>query len=325
MPDASAPSCGILLGAREVSIDPEKFLERPMRGKVVAESTGTGSGSRGPLYLVGTPIGNLEDITLRALRILRESDLVACEDTRQTQKLLNHYGITTRTTSYHEHNEATKAVELAQRLEQGARIALVSDAGMPAISDPGFHLVKLCIQRQIPVVPIPGPTAIVSSLVASGLATHSFQYLGFPPAKRQLRRKFIASLGRYPATSIFFEAPHRILSTLADVLELLGDRRMALGRELTKLHEEFLRGSCTEVLAVLRGRPRLRGEMTVLIEGAPPSIALEAASQPLRERVDQLMQEESLSRMEALKSVARERGISKSQAYREYRAEPDSR
>ncbi|MBI2820240.1 MAG: 16S rRNA (cytidine(1402)-2'-O)-methyltransferase [Acidobacteria bacterium] len=290
-----------------------------MRSKAVADVSGSESTRTGSLYLVGTPIGNLEDITLRAMRTLREMDLVACEDTRLTQKLLNHYEIKTRTTSYHEHNERTKAAELVLRLQKGARIALVSDAGMPAISDPGYRLVQLCIQHKIPVIPIPGPTAIVSAVVASGLPTHAFQFVGFPPVKRNLRRKFFEELASYPSTSIFFESSHRIMETLAGVLEVLGDRQIVLGREITKLHEEFLRGTCSEVLETVRGRPRLPGEMTVLIEGASKSIASAAVSQPLSERVDQLMKEGKLGRMDAIKAVARERKISKSQVYREYK------
>jgi 16S rRNA (cytidine1402-2'-O)-methyltransferase len=289
-----------------------------MKRKTDANGEGTENCQPGTLYLVGTPIGNLGDITLRALRILRESELVACEDTRQTQKLLNHYEIKTRTTSYHEHNEVTKAPELVTRLEQGTRVALVSDAGMPAISDPGYRLVRLCLEHNVPVVPIPGPTAIVAALVASGLPTHAFQFLGFAPGKRALRRKFLEGLGGYAGTSMFFEAPHRILDTVADLRDLLGDRQMALGRELTKVHEEFLRGSCAEVLEALRSRPRLQGEMTVLIEGAPESLSPAAKSEPLKLQVDRLMEERNLSRMEALKVVARERKISKSRAYREY-------
>jgi 16S rRNA (cytidine1402-2'-O)-methyltransferase len=317
---ASAAGYDILFKVGEAPNYPGNALERRMKSKAVAEVAGSENQGQGILYLVATPIGNLEDITLRALRILRECDLVACEDTRQTQKLLNHFEIKTRSTSYHEHNERTKAIELVLRMEQGARIALVSDAGTPAVSDPGFRLVDLCIQHKIPVVPIPGATAVVSSLVASGLPTHAFQFLGFAPGKRPLRQKFLAALGGYPATSIFFEAPHRIIATLADVLELLGDRQIVLGREITKLHEEFFRGSCSEVLAVLRSRTSLRGEMTVLIAGASQIGSDVDASQPLRERVDQLMQEANLSRMDALKAVARERKVSKSQAYREYRS-----
>jgi 16S rRNA (cytidine1402-2'-O)-methyltransferase len=291
-----------------------------MKDETVAGTAQCEGVSRGALYLVGTPIGNLEDITLRALRVLRESDLVACEDTRQTRNLLNHYAIKTRTTSYHEHNEKTKAPELVLQMHEGAHIALVSDAGMPAVSDPGYHLVRLCIQAKIPVIPIPGPTAVVSALVASGLPTHAFEFLGFLPAKRNQRRKFLQEVRSYPATLVFFESPRRIIEALADVLAVLGDRRIAVGRELTKLHEEFLRGPCSEALEVLGRRPKLQGEMTVLVEGASAATSLESSSLPLCERVDQLMSEGKLSRMEALKSVARERGISKSRAYREYRS-----
>jgi len=270
------------------------------------------------LYLIGTPIGNLEDITLRALRILREADLVACEDTRQTQKLLNHFEIQARTTSYHEHNEMTKGPELVLRLEEGARVALVTDAGMPSISDPGYRLVELCLRHNIPVVPVPGASAVVASLIASGLPTHAFQFLGFAPPKKNLRRKFLEQMRQYPATSIFFEAPHRITETLADILEVLGDRPAVVAREITKLHEEFLRGACSAVLATLRRRERLQGEITVLIGAAPEPVAPPVAAQSVKERVTELIRQQNLSRMEALKAVARERNISKSQAYREY-------
>jgi 16S rRNA (cytidine1402-2'-O)-methyltransferase len=289
-----------------------------MKDKTVVEASGSGRAGPGILYLVGTPIGNLEDITLRALRVLREADLVACEDTRQTQKLLSHFEIKTRTTSYHEHNEMTKAIELVERLEQGARVGLVSDAGMPGISDPGYRLVELCIERGIPVVPIPGATALVASVVASGLPTHAFQFLGFAPPRRNQRRKFFEELRGYPATSVFYEAPHRILETMADALEVLGDRPAVLAREVTKLHEEFLRGSCSELLATLRSRPRIQGEMTVLIGAARETAAPSEPAQSLKARVYDLMREQNLSRMEALKAVARERNISKSQAYRDY-------
>jgi 16S rRNA (cytidine1402-2'-O)-methyltransferase len=289
-----------------------------MKSRTVTNGTGAENSGLGTLYLVGTPIGNLEDISLRALRILREVDLIACEDTRQTQKLLNHFQIQTRTTSYHEHNEIQKAPELVRRLEQGACIALVSDSGMPAISDPGFRLVQLAIERQIPVIPVPGPTALVAAVVASGLPAHAFQFLGFVPARRNLRRKFLQELEKYPATSVFFEAPHRITETLSDVLEILGDRPMVVAREITKVHEEFLRGCCSEILHSLRTRPRLLGEMTVLVAGGQQPHGSPPSSQSLQERVDQLMQEQQLTRMDALKVVAKERKISKSQAYREY-------
>src|SRR5512142_2663315 len=184
------------------------------------------------LYVVGTPIGHLEDITLRALRGLRQVDVIACEDTRQTIKLLNHYAIETPTVSYHEHNEMTRAAELIHKLEEGTRIALVTDAGMPAVSDPGFRLISLAIRRQIPVIPIPGASAFLSALVASGLATDSFRFSGFLPAKSGQRRKLLKSVRESPRTQVFYEAPHRLLETLLDVVEVLGgDRHVVVARE----------------------------------------------------------------------------------------------
>ena len=274
--------------------------------------------SQGTLFLVGTPIGNLEDITLRALRVLREVDLIACEDTRQTQKLLNHYEIEIPTTSYHEHNEMTRAPELVLRLEEGARIALVSDAGMPGISDPGYRLVNLCIRHNITVVPVPGPSAFVAGLVASGLPTDSFRFFGFLPAKKTARRKLLEDLRDSAATAIFFESPRRIQKTLQDVLEVLGDRPTVLAREVTKIHEEFLRGHCSEVQEILRKRLAIQGEITLLIGRAGQESLAVTHSQPLRERVQELMRDGKLNRMEALKAVARERHISKSAAYREF-------
>jgi 16S rRNA (cytidine1402-2'-O)-methyltransferase len=288
-----------------------------MKGKSMAEVRGFQEKSQGTLFLVGTPIGNLEDITLRALRILREVDLIACEDTRQTQKLLNHYQMESPTTSYHEHNEMIRAPELVLRLEEGARIALVSDAGMPGISDPGYRLVNMCIRHNIAVVPIPGPSAFVAGLAASGLPTDSFRFFGFLPAKSGARRKVLGELQDSTATAIFFESPRRIQQTLQDVLEILGDRPTVLAREVTKIHEEFLRGHCSEVLEILRKRFAIQGEITLLIGRAGEKSLAATHSQPLRERVRELMQDGKLNRMEALKAVARERHISKSRAYRE--------
>src|ERR1022692_5098833 len=226
-------------------------------------------GSLGPgsaLFLVATPIGNLEDITLRALRVLKEVDLIACEDTRQTQKLLTHYGIHTRTVSYHEHNEMTKAAELVVDLEGGARIALVTDAGMPGISDPGFHLITLAIRHHVPVVPIPGASAFQAALVASGLPTDSFRFGGFLPAKSGQRRKLLESVKDAPRTQVFYEAPHRLLQTLADAVEVLGSsRHIVVAREGTKTHKEFPRGRATEVLDQLKARGEVKGEITLLI------------------------------------------------------------
>jgi 16S rRNA (cytidine1402-2'-O)-methyltransferase len=270
------------------------------------------------LYLVATPIGNLEDITLRAIRVLKQADLIACEDTRQTQKLLNHYGIDTPTTSYHEHNEAARAAELVEKLAQGSRVAVVSDAGMPGISDPGFRLVSLVIERGLPVIPIPGATAFVAALVASGLPSEMFSFRGFLPPKSAGRRRQLEEIRNSTQTEIFYEAPHRILPALEDVAAVLGPRRrIVVARELTKIHEEFLRGTATQVLDTLKIRGEVKGEMVLIIgpaeetENAVPTVSI-------RNRVEQLMREENLDEKSALKKAAKERGISKSAAYREW-------
>jgi 16S rRNA (cytidine1402-2'-O)-methyltransferase len=274
------------------------------------------------LYIVATPIGNLEDITLRAVRVLKEVDVIACEDTRQTQKLLNHYGVSTRTVSYHEHNEMTRAAELVKDLQEGASVALVTDAGMPGISDPGFRLISLAIRHHVPVVPIPGASAFLAALVASGLPTDSFRFSGFLPAKRGERRAALEAIKTSPRTLVFYEAPHRILETLADVVEVLGEaRHVVVAREVTKLHEEFLRGRAGEVLETLKSRDGVKGEITLLIgkaEEEEARVGADAFVHPsVRQRVQQIMSEEKLDEKAALKKVAKERGISKSEAYRE--------
>jgi len=271
------------------------------------------------LYLVATPIGNLEDITLRALRVLGEADLIACEDTRQTQKLLNHYGIATRATSYHEHNETTRASQLVVELEHGARIALVSDAGMPGISDPGFRLITLAIRHFVPVVPIPGASAFLAALVASGLPTDAFRFSGFLPAKRGPRRVLLESIRESPRTQVFYEAPHRLADTLEDIVEVLGPgRNVVVAREVTKLHEEFLRGRAAEALEALKKHP-VKGEITLLIGKAEAGEAgVGTGERPtIRQQLEQVMREEKLDEKAALKKIAKERGISKSEAYRE--------
>src|ERR1700674_3618467 len=237
-------------------------------GESDAAAKSTRSLAPGPaLYLVATPIGNLEDITLRAVRVLKESDLIACEDTRQTQKLLNHYGLTTRTIGYHEHNEMTRSAELVLELERGARVALVTDAGMPGISDPGYRLISLAIRHHVPVVPIPGASAFLAALVASGLPADSFRFSGFLPAKSGQRRKLLESVRESPRTQVFYEAPHRLLETLSDVSEILGeDRHVVVAREVTKIHEEFLRGRAREILGQFKARGDVKGEITLLIE-----------------------------------------------------------
>lgn len=280
--------------------------------------------SRRPaLYLVATPIGNLEDITLRALRVLKEVDVIACEDTRQTQKLLQHYAIATRTTSYHEHNELTRSAELVKQMQEGASVALVTDAGTPGISDPGYRLITLAIRHEIPVVSVPGASAFLAALVASGLPTDSFRFGGFLPAKRGERRTALESIRTSPRTQVFYEAPHRILETLTDVVEVLGaSRRVVVAREVTKIHEEFLRGQAAEVLGKLRSRDAVKGEITLLIgKSEDHGVADAPVRASVRQRVEQIMREESVDEKAALKKVAKERGISKSEAYREMQRE----
>jgi 16S rRNA (cytidine1402-2'-O)-methyltransferase len=270
----------------------------------------------GCLYLVATPIGNLEDITLRAIRILKEADIIACEDTRQTQKLLQHYGIRKEMVSYHEHNELTRSPELAIELEQGAKIALVSDAGTPGISDPGHRLVTLCLRHHIPVVPIPGPSALVAALAASGLPTEEFLFIGFLPPRAGARRKALDALKAESRTLIFYEAPHRVVETLADATEILGPRPAVIAREVTKIHEEFLRGPLAELLESARKRAP-RGEITLLIGPGDPRAQKVELSVSLKERVEQLEAEGGIDRKAALKQAARERGLGKREAYKQ--------
>jgi 16S rRNA (cytidine1402-2'-O)-methyltransferase len=281
-------------------------------------SNGSGNPPGPKLYLVATPIGNLEDITLRALRVLKEVDLIACEDTRQTQKLLSHYGIEKRTVSYHEHNEMTRAAELIVDVERGASIALVSDAGMPGISDPGFRLITLAIRHHVPVVPIPGASAFLAALVASGLPTDSFRFSGFLPAKRGKRRELLENILASPRTQVFYEAPHRLMETMEDVVEVLGlNRQVVIAREVTKMHEEFLRGRAAELLEKLKQRGEIKGEITLLIGKSEDSIQTAAAKAGVRMRLKQIMTDEQVDQKAALKRVAKELGISKSEAYRE--------
>jgi 16S rRNA (cytidine1402-2'-O)-methyltransferase len=283
--------------------------------------TKTAEPAAGCLYIVATPIGNLEDITLRALHALKSVDLVACEDTRQTAKLLSHFEIQTRTVSYHEHNEITRAAEIIIELEQGAQVALVSDAGTPAISDPGHRLVSLCIRHGVKVVPLPGASAFVTALAASGMPIEEFTFVGFLPARPTERRKKMRVLATEPRTLALYEAPHRLVDTLEDALEIFGNRPGLIARELTKMYEEFTRGHLEDLLAAVRAKPP-RGEITLLI-GPSDGEALHTAEQdahakmPLASRVAQIMKEKSLDNKAALKQVARERGITRREAYKQ--------
>jgi 16S rRNA (cytidine1402-2'-O)-methyltransferase len=286
------------------------------------------------LYLVATPIGNLGDITLRALDTLKRVDRIACEDTRQTQKLLNHFEIQTPTISCHQHNERHRATELIEALKAGARIALVSDAGMPGISDPGSWLVAEAISVGVPVVPIPGANAALSALVASGLPTDEFHFIGFLPEKAGARRSRLESLAEEtrksetPRTLVFYEAPHRILDTLADLEAVWGpDLRVTVARELTKIHEEFLRATVADARRTLAARDRIRGEITLLVEALPQARGHSGAASPssppekISARLTRLQTETGMDEKEALKRLARELGQSKSDLYRELQRE----
>lgn len=276
----------------------------------------------GCLYVVATPIGNLEDITLRALRVLKDADVIACEDTRETLKLLSHFDIQKRLISYHEHNEITRAPEIVIELEQGAKVALVSDAGTPAISDPGYRLVSLCLRHGIKVEPVPGASAFVTVLAASGMPVDEFTFVGFLPSRQSGRRKALRALATEARTLALYEAPQRLSDTLEDALEILGNRPAVIAREVTKMYEEFLRGHLQELLAAIRKKPA-RGEITLLI-GPSDGQASEAAvsnttenAEPLSHRVEKIMQVEGVDRKAALKQAARERGITRREAYKQ--------
>jgi 16S rRNA (cytidine1402-2'-O)-methyltransferase len=289
----------------------------------MAKTTKIDEPGAGCLYLVATPIGNLEDITLRALRVLKEADLIACEDTRETMKLLAHFDIQKRLVSYHEHNEITRAAEIVIDLEQGAKVALVSDAGTPVVSDPGHHLVSLCLRHGIRVVPVPGASAFVAALAASGMPIEEFAFIGFLPSKPTERRKSLRELAGEQRTLVLYEAPHRLLDTLEDALEILGNRAAVVAREVTKLYEEFMRGRIEALLENLR-RKSPRGEITLLI--APPDedashveagAGGSAVATPLARRVEQIALERGVDTKSALKVAARERGLTRREAYKQ--------
>ena len=263
---------------------------------------------------MATPIGNLEDITQRALRILREVDLIACEDTRQTRKLLDHYGISKPQVSYHEHNELTRSNELVTELVAGKNIALVSDAGTPLIADPGYRLVAAARGRGIAISPIPGPSATLAALSASGLPTDQFMFHGFLPVKTTQRRKLLEGLKSSTATLVFYEAPHRIVEALEDMAGVFGSRPVVLARELTKIHEEFLQGTPAELAKTLSERPSIKGEIVVMVGKSEVAAADET---PLEDAVEKLLLA-GVPRMDALKAVARERGLSKREVYKKF-------
>ena len=269
----------------------------------------------GILYLVATPIGNLEDITQRALRVLAEVDLIACEDTRHTRVLLDHYGIRTKLISYHEHNERERAVELVALLEGGKSVAVVSDAGTPGICDPGFRLVNEAISKSITVVPIPGPVAMISALVASGIPTDEFLFAGFLPSRGQARRQRLEQLRTLATTLVFYESPHRVADALADAFEVLGERRAVVARELTKLHEEFSRGTLSELATMFHTETPTRGEIVLIIDREVIEQATGAPKQDILSAVERL-EAEGLDHRLALKRAAKELGMSRDEAYR---------
>jgi 16S rRNA (cytidine1402-2'-O)-methyltransferase len=275
--------------------------------------------TKGTLYLVATPIGNLEDVTQRALRVLGAVDVIACEDTRHTRGLLERFSIRARTVSYHEHNEQERAAELASMLEGGASVAVVSDAGTPGISDPGYRLVRAAIEVGASVVPVPGAAAFVAALVASGLPTDEFYFGGFLPPRTHARRARLDALRALPATLVFYEAPHRIAQALADAREVLGEREAAVARELTKVHEEIVRGRLSELAGRFgAGRETARGEMVLVIdrrviEGGSEEEGAAAASVAA---LVAALEAEGLEARAALKRAARELGLTRDEAYR---------
>ncbi len=269
----------------------------------------------GPLYIIATPIGHLDDITLRALRTLGEVDLVAAEDTRHTARLLSHHGIQANLISFHEHNEAERTADLISRLEAGEAVAVVSDAGTPSVSDPGFRLVRAAVAKGIRVVPIPGPSAAITALSASGLPTDAFTFLGFPPKKPGRRQSLLQGLKAYPYTLIFYESPKRIETFIEELIDMLGDRQAVLGREMTKTYEEFIRGPLSEIRNELNARPRVKGECTLLISGAEESD--ETDIHEVREEIANELKSPENRISELSKRIAKKYGISKNEVYAE--------
>nr|BAL59749.1 uroporphyrin-III C/tetrapyrrole (corrin/porphyrin) methyltransferase [Candidatus Acetothermum autotrophicum] len=271
----------------------------------------------GTLFIVATPIGNLEDITLRALRILKECDLIIAEDTRRSHQLLQHYGIEKPfERSLYRGVERERVEYFLEKLKAGAKIALISDAGTPLISDPGYELVRRAIEEKISVVPIPGPTALIAALIVSGFSTERFVFEGVPPKRAKAKREFFARLAKEPRTIVLYESPHRVLDTLEVMSEFFSQRRIALCRELTKIHEEILRGTAGEILEILRARPTIKGEITIVIESGESIESIESRGAELSvvEHVQKLIAE-GLTKREAIKKVAQLRELPKREVY----------
>ena len=269
----------------------------------------------GTLYIIATPIGHLDDITLRALRTLQEADLVAAEDTRHTARLLSHHGIQANLISFHEHNEAERTPDLIARLEAGETVAVVSDAGTPSISDPGFRLIRAAAEKGIRIVPIPGPSAAITALSASGLPTDAFTFIGFPPKKPGRRRDLLQGLKASPYTLIFYESPKRIAAFVEELIALLGDRRAVLGREMTKTYEEFIRGPLSEIQSELKNRPQVKGECTLLVSGAEESDGADLTE--VRGEIADALTSSGSRISELSKRIAKKYGISKNEVYAE--------
>ncbi len=280
----------------------------------------------GTLYLVATPIGNLEDISLRALNTLKRVDLIACEDTRHTARLLEHYGIATPRESHHEHNEARHTERLLALLQEGKSIALVSDAGTPLLSDPGYVLVHACRNAGIAVTPIPGPSAAIAALTASGFPTDTFLFAGFLPPRKGPRRRRLQEIASIPATLIFYEAPHRLIPSLEDMVEILGDRQACLAREMTKIHEEWLRGTLVDIASAIRARPQIRGEITLVVARGSSALTQEQPVCPasIKQHLQQELLRTGASPKDALKAIARQRGLSRREAYRQLYVKKES-
>ncbi|HBO84447.1 MAG: 16S rRNA (cytidine(1402)-2'-O)-methyltransferase [Deltaproteobacteria bacterium GWC2_42_11] len=267
----------------------------------------------GKLYIVATPIGNLEDITLRAIRVLKEVDLIAAEDTRHTRKLLNHYNIKTPLTSYFEHNEVTKSKLIISEIRNGKDVALVSDAGTPGISDPGYRLVKLAVENSIDVVPVPGPSAVISTLCASGLPTDSFVFEGFLPAAKGEADKLLLAVKGEKRTLIFFESPRRIVRTLETLLKIYGDTDIVIAREVSKLHEEFLRGKVSTILENMKLRRDIKGEVTVIIAPVTEGYKTDTS---IEDDIIYYHKNLGLPLKEVVSMIAKERGLQKREVYR---------